>query len=151
MKLAEALSLRKDLQMRIEQLKERVLHNVKVQEGERPMEDPDALMKEMELCLTQLQDYIWRINATNMQVRNAQGRTLTQMIAERDALSLRIGAWRSIFKSASEGASRYSRSEIKTLTVIDVKALGKRIDDASAQLRKLDIEIQSLNFTYDLI
>ena len=36
------------------------------------------------------------------------------------------------------------------VTVIDVKALGKQIDDCSAQLRKLDIEIQSLNFQTEL-
>ena len=36
MKLAEALSLRKDLQARIEQLKVRLLNNIKVQEGEQP-------------------------------------------------------------------------------------------------------------------
>ena len=34
MKLAEALSIRKDLQKKIEQLKSRILNNVKVQEGE---------------------------------------------------------------------------------------------------------------------
>ena len=37
------------------------------------------------------------------------------------------------------------------VTVIDVKALGKQIDNYSAQLRKLDIEIQSLNFQTELL
>ena len=35
MKLAEALSIRKDLQKRIEQLKSRLENTVKVQEGEQ--------------------------------------------------------------------------------------------------------------------
>ena len=34
MKLAEALSIRKDLQKRIQQLGQRIQNNVKVQEGE---------------------------------------------------------------------------------------------------------------------
>ena len=34
MKLAEALSIRKDLQTRVEQLKSRLLNNVRIQEGE---------------------------------------------------------------------------------------------------------------------
>jgi hypothetical protein len=43
MKLAEALILRADLQKRIEQLKQRILNNVMVQEGDEPAEDPSQL------------------------------------------------------------------------------------------------------------
>ncbi|MBR5651687.1 MAG: DIP1984 family protein, partial [Bacteroidales bacterium] len=73
MKLAEALSIRKDLQKRIQQLGQRIQNNVKVQEGDAPSEEPMELMKELDACLTQLEDLIWRINATNMQTTNAQG------------------------------------------------------------------------------
>ena len=38
MKLAEALSIRKDLQKRIQQLGQRIQNNVKVQEGDEPKE-----------------------------------------------------------------------------------------------------------------
>ena len=41
MKLAEALSIRKDLQKRIQQLEQRIKSNVKVQEDEEPLEDPN--------------------------------------------------------------------------------------------------------------
>ena len=44
MKLAEALLLRADLQKRIEQIESRLLRNAKVQEGETPAEDPQALL-----------------------------------------------------------------------------------------------------------
>ena len=150
MKLAEALSIRKDLQKKIEQLKSRILNNVKVQEGEQPAEDPAELMKELESCLTQLEGFIWRINATNMQTV-VEGKTLTQLMAERDVLSKRVGTLREIFDRASSGQDRYSRSEIKMLTTVDVKALGKKIDSLSAELRKLDITIQGVNFTADLV
>ena len=73
MTLAEALSLRKDLQARIEQLKQRLLNNIKVQEGEEPTEDPKELMGEMNGCLDQLETLIFRINATNMHVKNSKG------------------------------------------------------------------------------
>lgn len=43
MKLAEALSIRKDLQKRIQQLETRIKSNVKVQEDEEPLEDPNEL------------------------------------------------------------------------------------------------------------
>lgn len=40
MKLAEALSIRKDLQKRIKYLEERIKSNVKVQEDDEPLEEP---------------------------------------------------------------------------------------------------------------
>lgn len=151
MKLAEALSIRKDLQKRIQQIGARIQSNVKVQEDDEPMEKPEELMKELEACLVQLEDLIWRINATNMQTRNTDGVTLTQLMARKDIMTMRVGQLRSIFETASAGQDRYSRSEIKTVTVIDVKALGKQIDDCSARLRQIDMEIQTLNFQTDLI
>ena len=101
MKLAEALSIRKDLQKRIQQLGQRIQNNVKVQEGDTPSEDPTELMKELDACLTQLEDLIWRINATNMKTTNAQGVTLTQLMARKDVLTMRVNNLRSIFETAS--------------------------------------------------
>jgi len=150
MKLAEALSIRKDLQTRVEQLRTRIVNNIKVQEGEEPAEDPNELLKELDSCLKRLQDYIYRINMTNMTVVGSDGKTLTQLLAQRDVLSKRVQVLRDVFTSASESSDRYSRSEIKHVTVIDVKAMGKQVDKLSAQLRELDVEIQALNFANDL-
>lgn len=47
MKLAEALAIRKDKQKKIEQLKSRVLNNVRIQEGDIPSENPAELMGEI--------------------------------------------------------------------------------------------------------
>ena len=47
MKLANALSERSQLQTRLRQLETRLLNNAKVQEGEEPAEDPQALLKEL--------------------------------------------------------------------------------------------------------
>ncbi len=151
MKLAEALSIRKDLQKRIQQIGTRIQNNVKVQDGDEPLEKPEELMKELDACLAQLEEIIWRINATNMQTKNADGVTLTQLMARKDVLTMRVGTLRNVFETASAGQDRYSRSEIKTVTVIDVKALGKQVDDSSARLRQLDMEIQALNFQTELL
>lgn len=150
MKLAEALSIRKDLQKRIEQLKSRLQNTVKVQEGEQPAEQPDELMRELDGCLNQLETMLYRINATNMQTL-AEGRPLTQWLAEREVLTLRVQTLRDVFERASASQERYSRSEIKMVTTIDVKALGKQIDQLSGLLRQKDIFIQSQNFTTDLV
>ena len=87
----------------------------------------------------------------NMQTTNADGVTLTQLMARKDVLTMRVGNLRSIFETASAGQDRYSRSEIKTVTVVDVKAIGKKVDECSAQLRQLDMEIQALNFQTELV
>ena len=150
MKLAEALSIRKDLQTRISQLSARLASNVKVQEGDEPAEDPKELFKELDSCLKQLEEYIYRINLTNMRTMSGE-KTLTQLMAERDVLTKRVEVMQNVFNQASSTNERYSRSEIKCVTTIDIKALRKQIDKLSSQLRQLDIEIQSINFSTDLI
>lgn len=65
MKLAEALILRADYQRRLTEIVRRLERNAKVQEGERPMEDPDQLIGEMEDLAAKLLNLIQRINATN--------------------------------------------------------------------------------------
>ena len=150
MKLAEALSIRKELQTRIEQLKMRITNNVRIQEGEQPAEEPQELLKELDSCLKQLQDLIYRINVTNMHTMSGK-KTLTQLMAERDVLTKRVQILRDVFNQASSSSERYSRSEIKYVTTIDVKAMGKQIDKLSSQLRTLDVEIQSVNFATELM
>ena len=44
MKLAEALLLRADMQRKLESLRERIGRNTVTQEGEKPSEDPNALL-----------------------------------------------------------------------------------------------------------
>jgi hypothetical protein len=151
MKLAEALSIRKDLQKRIQQIGKRLEDNVKVQEGDKPSENPDELMKELDGCLNKLEDLIWHINLTNVKTFDETGKTLTQLMAEKDVLTLRISTLRNTFERASSQQERYSRSEIKMVTIVDVKQLSNQIDEYSAKLRKLDIEIQTLNFQTELI
>lgn len=54
MKLAEALSVRTDLQRRISQLKSRLKDSSKIQEGDTPAEDVNDLYKELDDCLMQI-------------------------------------------------------------------------------------------------
>lgn len=150
MKLAEALSIRKDLQKRIQQLEQRIKSNVKVQEDDEPLEDPNELMKELHSCLIQLEELIGRINLTNINTKNTEGLSITQLMAKKDTLTMRIGILRNIYSEATNILNRYSPSEIRLECVIDVKQLSKQIDDYSARLRKLDMEIQSLNFLTEL-
>ena len=114
MKLAEALSIRKDLQKRIQQLGQRIQNNVKVQEGDEPSEKPEELLKEQANCLAKLEDIIWHINATNMQTTNGEGKTLTRLMAEEALVSLNDG---SFYGSQGEGYLRVILACFKDDTV----------------------------------
>ncbi len=150
MKLAEALQERADLNRRIEQLRYRLSNNVLVQEGEKPLEDPAALLEELESSFTRLEWLIARINLTNCAVK-VEGRSLTELIARRDVLSLRAEAYRRLVEEASQNTHRATRTEIKILSAVDVPALQRQADNASRELRLLDNTLQATNWTADLM
>lgn len=150
MKLAEALQERADLNRRIEQLRYRLSNNVLVQEGEKPLEDPAVLLEELESSFTRLEWLIARINLTNCAVK-VEGRSLTELIARRDVLSLRAEAYRRLVEEASQNTHRATRTEIKILSAVDVPALQRQADDASRELRLLDNTLQATNWTADLM
>ena len=150
MKLAEALQERADLNRRIEQLRYRLNNNVLVQEGEKPLEDPAALLEELESSFTRLEWLIARINLTNCAVK-VEGRSLTELIARRDVLSLRAEAYRRLVEEASQNTHRATRTEIKILSAVDVPALQRQADDASRELRLLDNTLQATNWNADLM
>lgn len=150
MKLAEALQERADLNRRIEQLRYRLSNNVLVQEGEKPLEDPAALLEELESSFTRLEWLIARINLTNCAIK-VEGRSLTELIARRDVLSLRAEAYRRLVEEASQNTNRATRTEIKILSAVDVPALQRQADDASRELRLLDNTLQATNWTADLM
>ena len=145
MKLAEALNLRADLQKRVAQIKERLNNNIKVQEGDAPAEAPEALFRELDATLAQLQEMIFRINRTNL-ATVWEGRCLTDMIAEKDTLALRISVLREVLGNANVRNDRFSRNEIKFVRTIDIAALQKQIDGLSKQLRELDVRLQQANW-----
>lgn len=150
MKLAEALQERADLNRRIEQLRYRLSNNVLVQEGEKPLEDPAALLEELESSFTRLEWLIARINLTNCAIK-VEGRSLTELIARRDVLSLRAEAYRRLVEEASQNTHRATRTEIKILSAVDVPALQRQADNASRELRLLDNTLQATNWTADLM
>ena len=149
MKLAEALSIRADLQNRIDQLKSRLKYSAKVLEDDQPSENINELYEEQDGCLSQFEEIVYRINRTNMQTTH-EGETLTQMIARKDALKLRLSVMRYLLKHVVEN-ERYARQEIKYVRTVDVGELRKATDNYSKQLRNLDMRLQSLNWSVDLI
>ena len=150
MKLASALSERANLQRRIAALGERLNNNAKTQEGEPPAEDPALLLQELDQNMVRLEELIRRINLTNSQTVS-EGETLTALLARRDAMEKRLSILRSFLTEASSKIDRYSRTEIKIVSTVDVAALQKDVDLQSKQLRELDECIQALNWTTELL
>ena len=150
MKLTEALKLRADLNTRMSRLRNRLVVNSKVQEGDSPSEDPEELLAELEEVSGQLEELIWRINTTNCRTVDAEGRTLTQLIARRDVLIQRESIMRDLLNSASNRVDRYSRNEIAVHSTVDVREIRRQADALSAEIRRTDNTIQELNWTTEL-
>ena len=151
MKLAEALILRADCQKRIAQLKSRLLVNAKVQEGDAPAEIPLELIAELERVSTELLDLIKRINKTNSATTFAGAGTISDALAERDVLSLRRGAFSELAQTAAISQGRFTRSEVKYVSTINVAEIQKRADELARSYRELDARIQEFNWQTELI
>lgn len=151
MKLAEALLLRADLQKRIEQVRARLYNNVLIQEGEQPSERPEDLLTEFRALQDKLTTIIKAINHTNHQTPFDEERSIADALTERDRLLAERNLYFEAAARASEKQDRYSRSEIKSISTIDVKAFQKATDDLAQAYRQLDTKIQGLNWTTDLI
>lgn len=150
MKLAEALNLRADTDKRLSQLSERLTANAKVQEGDTPAENPQELLEELDRLTSQLEDLISRINLTNSKTLY-NGKSLTEMIAQKDTLSLKSSVLRNFLSAASAKTDRYSNKEIRVFSTVNVRELQKNSDDISEEIRKLNVKIQELNWSTDLL
>ena len=149
MKLAEALVLRADAQKRLEQLKQRLLRNAQVQEGDKPAEDPAELLREYEAVADELVRLIQRINRTNATAR-FEGASLTDALATRDVLRIRAAAYRELASAASITQSRIGRSEVKFRSTVSVSQIQKQADALAREHRELDARIQEANWQLEL-
>lgn len=150
MKLAEALQERADLNRNIEQLQSRLNNNVLVQEGEEPAEDPQKLKEMLDESIARLAYLIKCINQTNCQTI-IDGKSLTELIAQKDALSLKIHVYKDIVYTAAQSVYRARNTEIKIKQTINVASWQAEIDQMAKNLRLLDNKLQENNWQTDLI
>jgi methyl-accepting chemotaxis protein len=150
MKIAEALALRADLQKRLEQLKVRLVKNARIQEGDKPEEDPVELQTELEKSAQELTALVQRINRTNAASRFGSG-TLADALAERDVLKIRYNVYRELATAAGTTQGRITRSEIKFVSTVSVAAIQKKADDLAKQYRELDTKIQEADWLTTLL
>lgn len=151
MRLAEALILRADRQKRIAQLKDRLSRVALIQEGDEPAEDPQELLEELERLAGELVTLIRNINRTNIQTALDGGTTLSDVLAARDVLGIRHATYRELATAASATHSRYSRSEVKYRSTVNVREIQRRADALAQEYRELDARIQETNWSTDLV
>jgi hypothetical protein len=138
MKLAEALLLRGDAQKKLTTLRERIMRNALLQEGSTPHEDPNALLREAEGVIAELEALVVRINVANLST------TLPDSLAQRHALL------QSAIAATQKEPDRYSAREIKWVAAIEVGKLQKQSDDLSRQIRELNTRIQETNWATEI-
>jgi hypothetical protein len=150
MKLAEALVLRADVQKRIEQLRIRLRQSVIVQEGEAPPENPQELLAEVDRLTSALARLVARINRANLATTLADGSTVTDALARRDALQTQYSLIETAAETASSRVDRYGRSEIRKIATVDIGALRKQMERLAKERRDLDTAIQATNWATEI-
>lgn len=150
MKLAEALAQRSECQTRLEELKKRLVRNARVQEGEQPAEDPQALLDEVDRLSSQLMDLIRAINRTNSSTSFDKRTTIADAIAERDVVGRKRDLLAAVSEAASTRQDRYSKSEVRFIATIPVGKVQRQVDDLARQYREIDTRIQELNWKTEI-
>jgi hypothetical protein len=169
MLLAEALAAKKDALLEVEDLRGRLAAAaVRYEDQETAAEDPTELVAKLNEALDRVESLAVRINRTNNEARLAfDGRELSIMeaVALRDRLTLEAKIRRSVVESIEEGLetrpaaraayypqqSRRSKDDVRKIVAVDYKAERSVADALSERVRRLDIALQQLNWTTELV
>ena len=151
MKLAEALAERSDCQIRIEEMKKRLIRSARVQEGDQPAEDTTELLAETERTFARMLELVSAINRTNSKTAFDSERTISDAIAERDVVGKRRDFLAGIADAASTRQDRYSKSEVRFVATVSVGKLQTEVDQLAKRYRELDTRLQELNWKTELI
>lgn len=141
----------KDQQKKIISLKQRINANVLVQDGDKPSEDPNELLKQVFALIQEFQKLSYAIHETNALTKLNDGRSLLALLTLRDEFVEQHKTLTAAISNTSRESDRYSTREIKWHKVIPVSSLQKQADDISLKLRDLNVVIQSSNWKIDLI
>lgn len=104
----------------------------------------------MDRSLERLTYLIAQLNQTNCETK-VDGQSLTEIIAKKDALSLKIHVYRDIVYASSKTSYRARNTEIKIKSAIPVTNWQTEIDQMAKELRLLDNKLQENNWKTDLI
>lgn len=151
MKLAEALSRRSGIQKDLAWIKEQFSKISRVPDGSKPAEDPEEMLARMETRASEFEQLLKQINRTNLSVTDSHGRTMTELLAGRDALRARQNILSEAYQQATQKEDVYGRHELRYVPTLDVVTLRKRVEAVNTRLREINVLIQRLNWEVDLM
>lgn len=103
----------------------------------------------MDKSIAQLNDLCYRIDAANLYVKNSTGKTLIELVIEKESLSKRLNVLRSALNEVTFGTyyeyGYNSRREVEFDIVVSIESISKLVDEAEEQLRQVTSEIQKLD------
>ena len=149
-KLAEALIERGDMKKKLASIRERLVLNARVQEGDQPHETPEELLREAASVLDEHEKLVIRIDQANARIQLADGRTLNEALCRRDSLVAQHALLGALLDRTKQETDRYSSSEIKWKPTFSVKACQKRLEDLARRVREINTQIQAANWNADL-
>lgn len=152
MKLAEALIERRDLQNKLLELKNLMLANTLVEEGNEPDIAVADLLLQYDQVSKQLEELIVAITKRNQEIWiTVEGgkHTLQSLLAKRGRLRQKYDLYTSILEDMRENR-RFGRNEIRMVKTVSVKELTAELDDLARALRQTDAIIQQTNWLEEL-
>ena len=87
-------------------------------------------------------DLIQKINLTNSSTILEENISLSDALATRDRLLLQRDIYDALIQDAANRQDRYSRSETKYISTVNIAKLQAQIDRISRDYRQLDTKIQ---------
>lgn len=153
MKLAEALNKRANYQKQLVDLKNRLLKNIIVQEGDEPAEDPTKLLREYGNISKKLIEIIFNINKTNISTFIKPEQSLTAALAEMEVLKLKHKLYTDLVQESTviTRQIRQIPTQIRLKPTINITHIQEGINKIAQEIRKLDSLIQSTNWQCDMI
>ena len=108
------------------------------------------LLNELDSSTERLETLVASINETNCNTK-VDGMSLTELIARKDALTLRHSAYKELVYTAGNNTYRARGTEIKVKAVIKAAELQKTVDSLAKEIRLLDNKLQETNWKTELV
>lgn len=150
MKLAEALLLRRDLEAKLNSLKQDTLTNALIQEGDILDISMDELIQDYQKENEEFSQLVVKINQRNATATLYESdKLIVEALEERESLRRLHKFFTDTIETAND-IRRFGRNEIRMVRTVDTKELTRKMNDVSKKLRELDSKIQQTNWLVDL-
>ena len=150
MKLAEALLLRRDLEAKLTALKQEILSNALIQEGDSLDISMEELIQDYQKNNEKFSQLVVKINQRNSSAYLYDtDKLIVEALEERESLRRQHGLFNNTIETAND-IRRFGRNEIRMVRTVDTKELTKKMNVVSKRLRELDGQIQQTNWLVDL-